>query len=104
MGNLLTFLMLGLAPENHFGNELLAARVGTAKRLVDVTIQHCDAAAIQYRSGFELIIQSTVFYSILSEELRRAVANNMWSHLSPGGAILSTILLMAIPGTRMSRV
>lgn len=89
-GNLLTLLRLGVAPANLVGNELLLTRVEAARQRVPpgVKIQQGDAAAIHYPCGFELILQSTVFTSILSEALRRAVADNMWRHLNPGGAIL----------------
>lgn len=88
--NLLTLLRIGVAPGNLAGNELLLERAEAARQVMppSVTIHHGNAADMDDPGGFDLIVQSTVFSSILSDELRQAVAESMWNQLKPGGEIL----------------
>ena len=86
--NLIDFVNWGARPEHCTGNELLADRVAAARKnmLPDMTILQGDASALEFPDGsFDIILQSTVFSSILDEDLRRAVAANMWRMLAPVG-------------------
>ena len=89
--NLLDLIGWGISPENCTGNELLSDRVEAARRNVPpgVKIVAGDASALDFPDGsFDIILQSTVFSSILDKELRASVANNMWRMLAPGGGIV----------------
>lgn len=89
--NLVDFIGWGVKPENCVGNELLGERVEAARRNVPpgVTIHAGDASALDFPDGsFDIILQSTVFSSILDRNLRAAVAGNMWRMLAGNGGIL----------------
>lgn len=88
--NLIDFVNWGARPEHCVGNELLADRVAAARTnmLPAMTILQGDASALEFPDkSFDIILQSTVFSSILDEGLRRAVAANMWRMLAPNGGI-----------------
>lgn len=88
--NLIDFVNWGARPEHCTGNELLPDRVASARKnmLPAMTILQGDASALEFPDGsFDIILQSTVFSSILDEDLRRAVATNMWRMLAPNGGI-----------------
>jgi len=85
------FVRWGAQPENIFGIDLLPERVATAKRLcpAGVTIKCQSASNLQgLPAPFDLILQSTVFTSILSREMKMQVASEMLSALDNKGAIL----------------
>ena len=89
--NLLQFLLLGFAPENLVGNELLEERLHAARsRLpLNIALYRGDAADISLPPGsFDVVFQSTVFTSILDPEFKRRLASKMWSLARPGGGIL----------------
>lgn len=88
--NLNDFINWGAKPENCVGNELLTDRVAAARAnlLPTTKILQGDASTLDLPDGsFDIILQSTVFSSILDADLRRAVAANMWRMLAPGGGI-----------------
>ncbi|ODT65272.1 MAG: hypothetical protein ABS75_32340 [Pelagibacterium sp. SCN 63-23] len=88
--NLIDFINWGARPENCVGNELLTERVAAARAnlLPATTILQGDASALDLPDGsFDIMLQSTVFSSILDEGLRHAVAANMWRMLAPNGGI-----------------
>ncbi|MBN9245289.1 MAG: methyltransferase domain-containing protein [Mesorhizobium sp.] len=89
--NLVDFIGWGALPGNCTGNELLSERVEVARRNLPptVTIVQGDASSLDFADGsFDIILQSTVFSSILDKELRSAVANNMWRMLAKDGGII----------------
>lgn len=89
--NLTDFMGWGIKPENCTGNELLEERVAAARRNVPATtkVLSGDASTLDFPDGsFDIILQSTVFSSILDKDLRSAVARNMWRMLTPGGGIV----------------
>lgn len=90
-GNLLEFLRLGFQPENLLGIELLeesAAR--TAHLLPSATrVLVGDAAEIHLEDNhFDVVLQSTVFTSILDEIFQQKLADRMWSLVKQGGGVL----------------
>ncbi len=90
-GNLLQLLRLGFTPENLVGNELLAERADAARcRLpAGVQILHGNAADLSLTpQSFDVVFQSTVFSSILDDELQRLLAMRMWDLVRPGGGVL----------------
>jgi SAM-dependent methyltransferase len=81
----------GADPENLFGVELLQASAARARRLCSpaVTIECGNAAELRYDSGsFDIVLQATVFTSVLDEEMRQAMAAEMVRVLRPGGVIV----------------
>jgi ubiquinone/menaquinone biosynthesis C-methylase UbiE len=85
------FLSWGAAPENIHGVDLLAERVSIAKRLCPqtMTISCGNAAKLDYADAFfDVVFQSTVFTSILDNQMRHSVASEMLRVLKPGGIVL----------------
>ena len=90
-GNLLEMLRLGFAPEHLRGVELLPERFDVARRAlpsaVELTLGDATQADIADVSQ-DLVLQSTVFSSILSDTVQQQLADAMWRWLKPGGAVL----------------
>ena len=81
----------GADPELVFGVELLQASAARARRLCpqSVTIECGNAAELRFESGsFDIVLQATVFTSVLDEDMKRAMAAQMLRVLRPGGVIL----------------
>ena len=90
-GNLLELLRLGFAPQHLTGLELLPERHAHARALLpsSVSLNLGDAAqaAIGVQSQ-DLVLQSTVFTSLLDDAFQERLAAAMWSWVKPGGAVL----------------
>lgn len=89
--NLQEMLLLGAQPQRLVGNELLDERLQMARRNLptDVRLMAGDASALPIAdASFDIVMQSTVFTSILDDALKRRVADQMWRWLRPGGFIL----------------
>lgn len=89
--NLNMFMAFGVPPDNLTGIELLEDRVERARAMQPpgVRILQGDATlALFEQCSFDVIIQSTVFSSILAKEVRVKLARNMWDWLKPGGSVL----------------
>ncbi|MBI4500130.1 MAG: class I SAM-dependent methyltransferase [Gemmatimonadetes bacterium] len=85
------FVKWGADPKRLYGVDLLSERVEQARRLcpAGVTLECRNAAQLGFEdASFDLLLQSTVFTSILDRALRRAVAAEMVRVLRPGGVIL----------------
>lgn len=80
----------GATPELLHGTDLLPDRVKEARRLLpDVQITCADAQQLPYRSGtFDLVLQLTVFSSILDPDVKRKIAGEMVRALRKGGVII----------------
>jgi SAM-dependent methyltransferase len=81
----------GAKPENLFGVDLMEDRIRDGNNLCppDVTLRCEDASKLAFDSGtFSLILQFTVFTSILDGEMKKKVAAEMSRLLKPGGAVL----------------
>ena len=90
-GNLLELLRLGLAPQHLQGIELLPERHAQARGLLPETLMlHLGDAtrAPIAPASQDLVLQSTVFSSLLDDGFQQRLANTMWSWLKPGGAVL----------------
>ena len=90
-GNLLELLRLGFAPDRLCGIELLPERHAQARQslpeatrvlLGDATV--ADIAP----SSQHIVLQSTVFSSLLDDDFQAHLAAAMWRWLRPGGAVL----------------
>ena len=85
------FVKWGARPEHIVGIDLLADRVAEAKRLCPDTVEiRCgSAAALSFPDKtFDLVLQSTVFTSILDFEMKRQIACEMLRVLKEDGLIL----------------
>lgn len=90
-GNLLDLLRLGLRPAHLTGIELLPERLEAARAALPegVRLLAGDAAAADLApASQDLVLQSTVFSSILDDALQQRVADAMWAWLKPGGAVV----------------
>jgi ubiquinone/menaquinone biosynthesis C-methylase UbiE len=85
------FIKWGAQPENITGVDLLADRVAEAKRLCPdaVRIECGHAGDLPFPAGaFDLVLQSTVFSSILDRSIRQQVAAEMLRVLKRDGIVL----------------
>lgn len=90
-GNLLELLRLGFAPEHMIGIELLPDRFAQARHVLPAALRliEGDACEAPVETGSQhLVLQSTVFTSLLDGATRNALAAAMWRWLAPGGAVL----------------
>jgi SAM-dependent methyltransferase len=90
-GNLLEMLRFGFRPEHLSGIELLEGRHTQARAclpaavtltLGDALVAHLEAASQ------DVVLQSTVFSSLLDDAFQQRLADAMWHWLKPGGAVL----------------
>ena len=89
--NLLELLRLGFNPDNLTGNELMPDRTETARARLPSSVRLCNGNALnlQFQSGsFDVVLQATVFSSILEDDFQVRLAAHMWSLVRPGGGIL----------------
>jgi len=90
-GNLLELLRMGFLPGQLTGIELLAERHALARcRLPAELALHCgDASTMPLAAGaHDIVLQSTVFSSLLDNAYQQRLADAMWAALRPGGAVL----------------
>jgi ubiquinone/menaquinone biosynthesis C-methylase UbiE len=85
------FLQWGALPENVYGIDLLPGRIEQARKLCPCGV-HLDcgnATALTFpEASFDLVLQSTVFTSILVPEMKQRIAAEMLRVLKPGGVAL----------------
>ena len=90
-GNLLELLRLGAQPEHLTGLELLPDRHAVARHrlpaAVEVWLGDATVAPVAAQSQ-DVVLQSTVFSSLLDVNFQQRLADTMWSWLKPGGAVL----------------
>ena len=85
------FVKWGARPENVTGIDLLAERVSKARRLCPpaVHIERASAAQLPFSNErFDIVLQSTVFTSILDPDLKRLIATEMMRVVKSPGFIL----------------
>ena len=89
--NLLDLIRIGFQPNNLVGNELLDERAYVARQHLpeSTAILSGDAKSISLPySYFDIVMQSTVFTSILDHDYQAELAKKMWNMTKPGGGIL----------------
>ncbi|MBS0444556.1 MAG: class I SAM-dependent methyltransferase [Proteobacteria bacterium] len=89
--NLLELLRLGFAPAHLAGIELLPERHAQARdRLSDaVRLQLGDATVVDLgAASVDIVLQSTVFSSLLDSAYQQRLADAMWRAVKPGGGVL----------------
>ena len=89
--NLLDCLLLGFAPQRLAGIELLAERCTVARERLPpaVTLWQGDATTIALApESRDIVLQATVFSSLLDDTFRQRLADAMWRTVRPGGGVL----------------
>jgi len=89
--NLVECLHMGFMPENLSGIELLPERFAVARaRLPEaVNLLQGDAVALAPAAGsVDIVLQATVFSSLLDDGFQQRLADVMWRALKPGGGVL----------------
>ncbi|MDO9071997.1 MAG: class I SAM-dependent methyltransferase [Rubrivivax sp.] len=90
-GNLLELLRLGATPAHLTGLELLPERHVAACQALPAaaTVWLGDATQAPVApASQDVVLQSTVFSSLLDDAYQQRLADVMWSWLKPGGAVL----------------
>lgn len=90
-GNLLELLRFGFRPEHLAGIELLPERLAHARGLLPgaVRLVAGDAAGAAIEPGSQdLVLQFTVFSSLLDDATQAHLAAAMWRWVKPGGGVL----------------
>jgi SAM-dependent methyltransferase len=90
-GNLLELLRLGFLPQHLQGLELLAERHAQARACLPETVALHLGDATQAPvapASQDLVLQSTVFSSLLDDAFQQQLASAMWRWLKPGGAVI----------------
>jgi len=85
------FIKWGANPENVTGIDIIPERIKLAMRLCPggVHIQEGNAARLQFpNEQFDLVVQSTVFSSVLDAAIKKQIAAEMCRVLKPDGLIL----------------
>jgi len=85
------FINWGVRPRNIQGIDLLADRVDEARRLCpeNVRVDCGSATNLKYGdSTFDLVLQSTVFSSVLDRSVRQQIASEMLRVVKADGAII----------------
>ena len=89
--NLIEFMRLGFQPENLVGNELLPERSEAARRLLPAAVRVIAGDATQMDvapQSFDVVLQSTVFSSLLDSAFQQRLADAMWRWVKPHGGVL----------------
>lgn len=89
--NLLELLRLGFAPSNLAGIELLPDRFAHAMQTLPagVVLMQGDASLVKLSDESEdIVLQSTVFSSLLDAPFQWRLAQTMWRWVRPGGGVL----------------
>jgi SAM-dependent methyltransferase len=89
--NLLGLLHLGFDPAKLTGNELLPDRAAAARHRLPAATRVIPGDALSASlpdASFDLVLQFTVFSSILDDAFQQHLATQMWRWLRPGGAVL----------------
>jgi SAM-dependent methyltransferase len=90
-GNMLELLQLGFSPRNLAGIELLPERFAQAMQRLPsgVTLMQGDASLAKLPDESEdIVLQSTVFSSLLDAPFQWRLAQAMWRWVRPGGGVL----------------
>lgn len=90
-GNLLEMLRLGFQPAHLAGAELLPERLALARQVLPpaVALWGGDASRLAIEPGSQhIVLQSTVFSSLLDDAFQQHLAAAMWRWVAPGGGVL----------------
>jgi SAM-dependent methyltransferase len=89
--NLLGLLRLGFSPDRLAGIELLPERHAAALARLPAAVRLVcgDAAALPIApASADIVLQATVFSSLLDDAFQARLASAMWAAVKPGGGVL----------------
>ncbi len=93
--NLLDLTALGFDPARLLANELLPDRAAAARARLPAAVRVLEGDALSLplqlpglEAGLDLVLQSTVFSSLLDAGFRARLAQRLWAWLKPGGAVI----------------
>jgi SAM-dependent methyltransferase len=89
--NLLELIALGFDPARLLANELLPERAAAARARLPAAVRLLEGDALALPlpdASLDLVLQSTVFSSLLDPALRARLAQRLWAWLKPGGAVI----------------
>ncbi len=90
-GNLLELLRCGFAAEHLAAAELLPERLALARRQLPCAVTLWAGDASQWPvepASRDIVLQSTVFSSLLDDGFQQRLADAMWRWVAPGGGVL----------------
>jgi SAM-dependent methyltransferase len=90
-GNLLELIGLGFDPALLLANELLPERAAAARARLPAAVRVLEGDALALplpEASLDLVLQSTVFSSLLDPGFRARLAARLWAWLKPGGAVI----------------
>lgn len=88
---LMQFIRWGASPERLTGIDLREAALARARSALPegVRLEHANAAALPFdAASFDIVLQSTMFTSVLDPDIRQRIAAEMLRVLRPGGVII----------------
>ncbi len=100
-GHLSDFIRLGADPALLTGLELLPARAAEARAQLPASVSVMEGDALHAKVAplsQDLVMQVTVFSSLLDNAVQRRLADTMWQWLKPGGAVLWYDFVVNNPG------
>lgn len=89
--NLVECLLMGFMPENLSGIELLPERHAVARARLPgpVRLMQGDAVELAAAAGsVDIVLQATVFSSLLDDAFQQRLADTMWAAVTQGGGVL----------------
>jgi ubiquinone/menaquinone biosynthesis C-methylase UbiE len=89
--NLVEALLTGFMPHNLAGIELLPERHALARQRLPeaVSLMQGDATAMPFEAASrDVVLQATVFSSLLDDAFQQHLAQIMWTIVKPGGGVL----------------
>lgn len=90
-GNLLDFLRMGFTADHLAGAELLPERIQAARACLPsaIDLREGDATTMDWpEASFDIVLQATVFSSLLDDAFQQRMADAMWRWVKPGGGVL----------------
>ena len=89
--NLIELLLMGFSPQNLSGVELLPERHAAARERLPAAVQLAQGDALVLTppaASVDIVLQSTVFSSLLDDAFQQRLADTMWTAVKPGGGVL----------------
>jgi len=89
--NLIELLLMGFSPQNLSGVELLPERHAAARERLPAAVQLAQGDALALTppaASVDIVLQSTVFSSLLDDAFQHRLADTMWAAVKPGGGVL----------------
>lgn len=89
-GSIINFLKLGFNPSKIYGIDILENRISSAqKQFQNINWICADASNMNFSDNeFDIVFESTMFVSLVDENLSKKIANEMIRVIKPGGYII----------------